>query len=148
MSNNNCRINLDLPKLIEGGLKELIVTEAVLNMQEGCLREDVKAKPVNPYGIAKNTLGIVVELSKNFNFNYKWIRIFYIYGEGQSKTSLFYQLDKAIKNKDKQFNMSGGEQLRDYLSIDEVTKYISLIVDQNIYLNKVINVVVNQFQLI
>ena len=35
--------------------------------------------------------------------------------------------------------MSGGEQLRDYLSIDEVTKYISLIVDQNIYLNKVIN---------
>ena len=66
----------------EGGLKELIVTGSCFEygMQEGCLREDVKAKPVNPYGIAKNTLReFVVELSKNFNFNYKWIDILYIW---------------------------------------------------------------------
>lgn len=127
---------------IEGGLKELIVTGSCFEygMLEGCLKEDAKTNPVNPYGVAKNTLReSVVELRKNFDFDYKWIRIFYIYGEGQSKTSLFYQLNEAIKNKDKQFNMSGGEQLRDYLSIDEVVKYISLIVDQNIYMNKVIN---------
>ena len=131
-----------IKNFIDGGLRELIVAGSCFEygMLEGCLKEDFEVSPVNSYGIAKNKLRIFVEkLKKNYNFNYKWIRIFYVYGDGQSKTSLFYQLDRAIKNKNKQFNMSGGEQLRDYLSIEEVTKYLCLIVEQNIFVDKVIN---------
>ena len=62
-----------------------------------------------------------------------------MYGEGQSKTSLMYLLDKAIQDKDKEFNMSGGEQLRDFLPIDEVVRNISLITKQNSHLNQVVN---------
>ena len=128
--------------MIAGGLKEVIVTGSCFEygMIEGGLNEDLDTKPSNSYGIAKDTLRkFIIELKENFSFQYKWIRIFYVYGEGQSKRSLFYLLDKAIKNKDKQFNMSGGEQLRDYLYISELTKYICLIADQNIYVDKIIN---------
>jgi dTDP-6-deoxy-L-talose 4-dehydrogenase (NAD+) len=128
--------------MIAGGLKDIVVAGTCFEygMIEGCLSEDLDTKPSNSYGIAKDTLRkFIIELKENFSFQYKWIRIFYVYGEGQSKRSLFYLLDKAIKNKDKQFNMSGGEQLRDYLYISELTKYICLIADQNIYVDKIIN---------
>ena len=50
-----------------------------------------------------------------------------MYGEGQNKNSLIALLDEAIKNGGKEFNMSGGEQLRDYLHSDEVVKNITKI---------------------
>jgi nucleoside-diphosphate-sugar epimerase len=131
-----------IKNMIAGGLKDIVVAGTCFEygMIEGCLSEDLDTKPSNSYGIAKDTLRkFIIELKENFSFQYKWIRIFYVYGEGQSKRSLFYLLDKAIKNKDKQFNMSGGEQLRDYLYISELTKYICLIADQNIYVDKIIN---------
>ncbi len=128
--------------MIIGGLKEVIVSGSCFEygMVEGCLSEDLNVKPSNSYGIAKDTLRkFIVELKKSFNFTYKWIRVFYVYGEGQSKTSLMYLLDRAIKDKDVEFNMSGGEQLRDFLYIDDVVKYIGLISDQNIYVDQAIN---------
>tara|TARA_B110000503_G_scaffold49423_2_gene80304 strand:+ start:9 stop:863 length:855 start_codon:yes stop_codon:yes gene_type:complete len=131
-----------IKNMVAGGLEEIVVTGTCFEygMINGCLREDLNTNPSNPYGIAKNTLReYIIELKKMYNFRYKWIRVFYIYGKGQSKNSLIYLLDQAIKNQYKQFNMSGGEQLRDYLNIYDVTKYISLIANQNIYIDRVIN---------
>ena len=131
-----------IKNIVSGGLKEIVVAGTCLEygLIEGCLHEDSKINPSSPYGIAKKRLReFIVELKELYNIRYKWIRLFYIYGEGQSKTSLTYLLDQAIKNNEKQFNMSGGEQLRDYLDIDDVVKYISLITNQNIYFDKVIN---------
>jgi len=128
--------------MIIGGLKEVVVTGSCFEygMIEGCLSENLNTKPFNSYGIAKDTLRkLIVELKKSFNFTYKWIRVFYVYGEGQSKTSLMYLLDKAIKDKDEEFNMSGGEQLRDFLYIDDVVKYIGLISSQKTYFDQAIN---------
>ena len=62
-----------------------------------------------------------------------------MYGEGQSKTSLMYLLDKAIQDKNKAFNMSGGAQLRDFLSIDKVIQNIDLIANQGVLVNQPIN---------
>ena len=128
--------------LVMSGLKDVVVTGSCFEygMVEGCLNEGLNTKPSNSYAIAKDTLReFIVELKKNFSFTYKWIRVFYTYGEGQSKTSLMYLLDKAIKDKDAEFNMSGGEQLRDFLYIDDVVRYICLIANQNIYINQAIN---------
>ena len=96
-----------IKNIISGGLKELIVTGSCFEygMVEGSLSEDLNTKPSNSYGMAKDKLRkLIIELKKDYNFVYKWIRVFYVYGEGQSKTSLMYLLDKAIKNKDKEFN--------------------------------------------
>jgi nucleoside-diphosphate-sugar epimerase len=136
---NHCKF---VKNLVVGGLEDVVVTGSCLEygMVEGCLSENLNTKPSNSYAIAKNTLReFIVELKKNFSFTYKWIRVLYTYGEGQSKTSLMYLLDKAIKDKDAKFNMSGGEQLRDFLYIDDVARYICLIANQNIYINQAIN---------
>ena len=45
-----------------------------------------------------------------------------MYGEGQNPNSLLPLLDKAIDRGDAVFNMSGGEQLRDYLPVTGVTE--------------------------
>ena len=45
--------------------------------------------------------------------------------------TILSQLDKSLKNGDVVFNMSGGEQLRDYLPVEKVAKYIIKIAVQN-----------------
>lgn len=131
-----------IKNLIVNGLKEVVVTGTCFEygMVDGELSEDRLTNPTNSYGIAKDTLRkFIIELSKNYDFSYKWIRLFYMYGDGQSSTSLIALLDTAIKNGDKEFNMSGGEQLRDFLSIKEVVKSIVLISNQYRYINETIN---------
>jgi dTDP-6-deoxy-L-talose 4-dehydrogenase (NAD+) len=94
-------------------------------MQEGPLTEDMSAMPSNPYAIAKNELRkSLEELKQCYSFSVKWVRLFYMYGRGQNPNSLFSQLDKALENNDQIFNMSGGEQTRDYLPIEKVAEYI------------------------
>ncbi|MFX4242247.1 NAD-dependent epimerase/dehydratase family protein [Aliarcobacter butzleri] len=135
---NNYRF---IKNLISNGLKDITITGTCFEygIINGCLREDLQTNPINSYAIAKDSLRkFVEELNKQFDFNYKWIRLFYMYGEGQGEKSLLSQLDRAIKNKERTFNMSNGEQLRDYLPIEEVVNYISKIALQN-KIDKIIN---------
>ncbi len=116
-----------LKTLIESGLKNLVVTGTCFEygMQSGCLKENLQLQPTNPYGFAKNTLRCQLEYLQQIKpFNLTWARLFYIYGEGQAENSLFSQLKRAVEKNDRVFNMSGGEQLRDYLSVQEVAKYL------------------------
>ena len=140
---NNLPNNLRFIKnLISNGLKDISVTGTCFEygMVDGCMNENMKANPSNSYSIAKDSLRkSIVDLKNKFDFNYKWIRLFYMYGEGQNKNSLIALLDEAIKNGEKEFNMSGGEQLRDYLHSDEVVKNITKIALQNKIDNQIIN---------
>jgi len=131
-----------IESMVLGGLKNVVVAGTCFEygMIEGCLSEDIITNPENSYALAKDSLRkYIVDLQKKHSFVYKWIRLFYIYGEGQSKTSLMYLLYKAIQNRDKEFNMSGGKQLRDFLFIDKVVHNIGLIANQNILINQPIN---------
>ena len=131
-----------IKNLIVNGLKDISVTGTCFEygMVNGCLSEDLQANPSNSYAIAKDTLRkFIIELNKEFNFTYKWIRLFYMYGRGQSEKSLISLLDNAIENADEEFNMSGGEQLRDYLHIKDVITNIILISFQNTHINDVVN---------
>jgi dTDP-6-deoxy-L-talose 4-dehydrogenase (NAD+) len=114
-----------LKTLVEGGVDRLLVTGTCFEygMQSGALREDMETRPTNPYGFAKDTLRRQLEYLKNEqSFMLTWARLFYLYGDGQAENSLLPQLKAAVERGDKVFNMSGGEQLRDYLPITEVAK--------------------------
>jgi nucleoside-diphosphate-sugar epimerase len=116
-----------LNHMITQGLKNLVVTGTCFEygMQFGSLAEDIKTQPNNPYGFAKDALRQQLQyLKQQVSFNFTWARLFYMYGEGQPETSLLPQLKKAIALGLPQFNMSGGEQLRDFLPIEEVTRYL------------------------
>jgi dTDP-6-deoxy-L-talose 4-dehydrogenase (NAD+) len=57
-------------------------------------------------------------------FRLKWLRLFYTYGEGQSENSLLRQLQRALDRGDAEFNMSPGDQLRDYLPVGQMADRI------------------------
>jgi nucleoside-diphosphate-sugar epimerase len=123
-----------LTNLINNGLTNLAVTGTCFEygMKEGCLNEEILCEPANPYAIAKNELRIQLQqLNNRQTFNFKWIRLFYMYGQGQSVKSLISQLETALDNNDLAFNMSGGEQVRDFLPIEEVAENIVTIALQN-----------------
>jgi nucleoside-diphosphate-sugar epimerase len=138
---NEFHITENLPKhfaflknMIQHGLKDLSVSGTCFEygMQEGRLIETMECFPDNPYAIAKNKLRLALEaLSKENNFNFKWVRFFYMYGSGQNPKSLIAQLDKALENNDASFNMSGGEQIRDFLPVNLIANYFIQIATQN-----------------
>jgi len=116
-----------LKALIESGLKNLLVTGTCFEygMRSGPLSEDSEARPCNPYGFAKDTLRRQLEYLQQVRpFNLTWTRLFYLYGEGQAGNSLLPQLKRAVERGDGLFNMSGGEQLRDYLPVADAVKYL------------------------
>lgn len=85
----------------------------------------MNANPVTPYGLAKDCLRKFLEtLHQKYNYSLTWIRLFYMYGDGQSEKSLLSQLEAAIQRGYTSFNMSGGEQLRDYLPVKKVAENI------------------------
>lgn len=116
-----------LKEMIAQGLPTLTVAGTCFEygMQSGSLREDLPTNPCNTYGYAKDALHKQINFLRQSNkFNLVWARLFYTYGEGQSATSLVPQLRKAIENGIPEFNMSGGEQLRDFLTVELVAEYL------------------------
>jgi nucleoside-diphosphate-sugar epimerase len=116
-----------LERMIRGGLRDLTVIGTCLEygMQEGMLSEEMAAHPANPYAQAKDMLRRrLSELQAKEIFQFRWVRLFYMYGKGQNLKSLLSQLDKALEEGAPVFNLSGGEQVRDYLPIETVASYI------------------------
>ncbi len=123
-----------LKNMIEHGLRQVVIAGTCFEygMQNGPLKEGMATEPTTPYGLAKDTLRKFLEqLQKNINFELQWLRLFYLYGKGQSSHSLLSQLDAALERKEKVFNMSGGEQLRDYLPVETAAKYLVEIARQH-----------------
>jgi len=113
--------------LVHAGLRSMVVTGTCFEygMKSDMLTEDLMPCPDNSYARAKNSLRQQLESLKEATpFNLVWARLFYMYGEGQAKTSLYSQLKEAVLRGDNEFNMSRGEQLRDYLPVTEVAREI------------------------
>lgn len=122
---------LFLKGLVKAGLPTLLVTGTCFEygMQSGELSEELTPLPSNPYGYAKDALRRQLEFLRGEHpFALTWARLFYIYGEGQSKSALLSQLKEAVEHGESSFNMSGGEQLRDYLPVNKVAAYLVALV--------------------
>lgn len=116
-----------LTACIEGGLKKLVVTGTCYEygLASGELAEDAPTHPCTRYGSAKDVLRkALFALRQEHEFDLAWLRLFYLYGEGQSEKSLYRALHAAIDRGDKTFDMSSGEQLRDFLPINEAARII------------------------
>jgi dTDP-6-deoxy-L-talose 4-dehydrogenase (NAD+) len=116
-----------LKSLVLQGLTSLVVTGtcAEYGMRCGALSEDMPPAPVHAYGHGKATLCKNLELLQHVHpFHLTWTRLFYTYGDGQHESSLFSQLRSAVMRKDRTFDMSGGEQLRDYLPVEQLGRHI------------------------
>lgn len=134
LSKNLPRHKLLLENFINNGLKTICALGTCFEygLQEGELQEDIDCQPSNPYAIAKHSLNLWLQkLKEKQAFDLNWIRLFYIYGNGQSQSSLFAQLQNAIANQVEFFNMSKGDQQRDFLPVEKVAENIVSIALQN-----------------
>jgi nucleoside-diphosphate-sugar epimerase len=121
-----------LKSLVENGIAHLLITGTCLEygMRNGCLSEEFPTDPSNPYALAKDTLRkFLEELRKTHSYRLQWARLFYLYGRGQNPNSLMAQLHRAIDAKEAVFNMSGGEQLRDYLPVEEAARRLIVLLE-------------------
>lgn len=112
-----------LRRMVEEGLPALQVTGTCYEygMANGPQREEVTATPSNPYGFAKAALLRQLQfLRVRTPFRLTWARLFYMYGAGQAPGALYPLLCAAVARGDATFPMSGGEQLRDYLPVEQV----------------------------
>lgn len=113
--------------VVQSGVAQVLVTGTCFEygMHSGPLDEQTIAQPANPYGLAKHTLRLFLEaLQVQQPFILQWARLFYLHGAGQNPNSLLASLDRAIDAEAARFDMSAGDQLRDYLSIDTAAGYL------------------------
>ena len=129
-----------IKQIILSGINDITITGTCFEYgyKNGPLDPSMPSNPSNPYAFAKDTLRKMLEyLQKDYNFKLKWVRLFYMYGKGQSRFSILSQLDKALNDGLPVFNMSGGEQLRDYLPIEIVIDKLITIANTDLNLGVV-----------
>ena len=118
-----------LKNMIKNGLKNLFCMGTCFEYGKvnGALEETFESFPNNNYAKSKlNLYKSILKIKKKNKFNLVWGRLFYIYGKNQHNT-IYSQLIDSIKKNKKEFKMSEGLQVRDYLSINQVVYYIYLL---------------------
>jgi dTDP-6-deoxy-L-talose 4-dehydrogenase (NAD+) len=112
-----------LKAVVAAGSRSIVVTGTCFEygMQEGRLVETGPTQPTNPYGYAKDALRRQLSfLKQETPFALTWARLFYMYGKGQNPKAIYSQLAAAAGRGDDHFDMSAGEQIRDYLPIEAI----------------------------
>jgi dTDP-6-deoxy-L-talose 4-dehydrogenase (NAD+) len=102
-------------------------------MQEGALAEAAAAQPEtsNLYAQGKDLLRREAEaLCHKAGATLRWGRIFYIYGERRRRT-LYTQLLDAIESGAEVFPLSPGDQVRDFLPVQEAAACLAEIALQD-----------------
>lgn len=143
LDNFNCvehiKVELEIHKVflqraLHQGVKSILVAGTCLEygLIEGVCRESVQCEPLTQYGQAKLALlNELMSLQRTHSFNLIWPRIFYVFGDGSSKKSLFNHVQEAKRQGQHQFNMSHGNQTRDFISVNEVANIIFKLVEKN-----------------
>ncbi len=88
------------------------------------LSNKTKEFPETNYEVSKNLFTkLSIFLSRKYKINCRIMRLFNVYGEGENQRRLWQSLKTAAKlNKD--FKMTDGKEIRDFISVDEVAKTI------------------------
>lgn len=123
-----------LSKLINSGIKKVAVlgTMHEVGFYEGCINENTSTNPQSLYGIAKNSLRQLMELSaKENNFKLQWIRGFYIVGNTEYGCSIFSKIIQAAKEGKKEFPFTMGQNQFDFLDYDTFCLQVASIVEQD-----------------
>jgi nucleoside-diphosphate-sugar epimerase len=99
---------------------------------QGPFHETMKLNPGNYYALTKSLAeDIILYFNKIFNLNYTIFRPAILYGSGQTGNSFIPSLVRTLKA-DQEFEMTKGEQTRDFVFIDDFMEAIKLAIDKQI----------------
>ncbi len=137
--NDSFHVRRNLPACIrlfeilkKNGLKKIVITGTCYEygLSNGSVNEEYITNPINQYAIAKDTFRKAIFcMSKNSNIKICWLRIFYVYGEDQNKNAIYPSLINSIRSGNT-FNISSGRQIRDFVSINQITEYLNLLINK------------------
>lgn len=122
--------SLRLIKLAEkAGVKRFIATGTCLEYGKESdnwdyIPPDAKLKPLCPYSISKaKCFKLLNQFSIENNMEMFYGRIFSAYGEGQYEYNFWPSLIRAA-NSGKDFQMTKAEEIRDFIPVEDVAKYL------------------------
>jgi nucleoside-diphosphate-sugar epimerase len=96
-----------------------ISTSDVYGSSENAFAENSDLNPISPYGASKAAAEFFYRcLAAQYNIPWVILRPFIIYGEGQFLNMFIPQLIQSVLRRE-DFSMTGGEQTRDFLYIDD-----------------------------
>jgi nucleoside-diphosphate-sugar epimerase len=91
-------------------------------------KEKQKVKPVTYYGMYKYKSYLYISsYLKKKKSNFLWLRPSLIYGYGDNKERFLGHIISSIK-KNKNFSIKPGNQVRDYIHVDDICKVLSIII--------------------
>ena len=112
--------------------KKLIITGTCseFGLTTGPVSVSDKTEPNTPYSQAKKFVHCAADkiISDSAQIEFVWARLFYMYGRGQHDKSIYSSLMKAIESNKADFDMSKGEQLFDYMKIEQVANNLAYLV--------------------
>lgn len=109
----------------------------VYGPQSGSLSEDSPLNPASPYGISKVYSEELFDFyHRNYGVSAHILRLFNAYGVGQNKGFFFADLLDAYKSK-REFQMTRGEQKRDFIYIEDVVRAIEMFIHRPVILEYV-----------
>ncbi len=115
-------------------------TSEIYGNNEPPFAETQLPDPASPYSLSKaNSENLIRTFSKTYQKNYTIVRLFNFFGEQMPQQFFIPQLIKALQNKDS-FDMTLGEQNRDFLYIDDVVNGLILCAKNLSYQQQTYNV--------
>lgn len=86
-------------------------------------------QPVGYYAMSKAATFVALQDQFQYlNINFSYLRLFHVYGHNEHHSRLYPSLCKAALNGE-DFPMSSGEQIRDFIHVDDVCKIIDKAID-------------------
>jgi dTDP-6-deoxy-L-talose 4-dehydrogenase (NAD+) len=102
-------------------------TCAEYDQSQGVLSIDTPLKPMTTYAAAKASLFTTLsQWFPNQGVAFVWIRLFYLYGEGEDQRRLIPYVRSQI-SQGQYVELTSGQQVRDFMDVVEVGKYIAKI---------------------
>ena len=95
------------------------------------IKADSKLDPISFYASSKAaSYFLTLSQCRKYNFEMFYGRIFSVYGDGQYKKNFWPSLKRAALNGEN-FPMTSGEQIRDFIHVDEVSKELIRACERN-----------------
>lgn len=114
---------------VDHGVKRFVVAGSCFEYGRSAetvtaLDSDTPLAPTSSYPTSKAAASVAfLGLARELQLQLKLLRIFQVFGEGEQATRLWPSLRKAaLEGRD--FPMSGGAQVRDFIAVEEVAKQL------------------------
>lgn len=129
-----------LNELIQVGCRQVVMagTCAEYDTDYGYLREDTSTRPVTIYAAAKLSCCLLgQQIAAQAKINFAWGRIFYPYGPQEDERRVVPAVIRALQ-KGKPFPATSGEQVRDYIHVEDVAAAFCALAEKQV--NGVLNI--------